>query len=137
MAAIVLLDDDEMLRTLLAEILEAEGHSVIQSDNGLAAFNLHDMGALDLMITDLFMPRVDGMEAIINARRDFPDLRIIAMSGGADFLKQDFLPYMKQFGASAILRKPFRTDVFLKTVRTVLCTPIETDYTRSIRAKAS
>ncbi len=137
MAAIILLDDDEMLRTSLAETLEAEGHSVTQSNNGLAAFNLQEMGALDLMITDLYMPRVDGIEAIIGARRDFPDLRIIAMSGGADFLKQDFLPYTVKLGAAAILRKPFKTNVFLDTVRRVLSVPAGMDHLRPIQAKAS
>ena len=137
MAAIILLDDNDSLRTSLAEILEAEGHSVIQCNNGLAAFNLQEVGTLDLMITDLYMPRVDGIEAIMSARRDFPDLSIIAMSGGADFLKHDFLPYTQKLGAAAILRKPFKTNVFLDTVRRVLSVPAGLDHLRPLQAKAS
>ena len=120
MAVILLLDDDDMLRGLLAETLHAEGHSVIQSDNGLMAFNIAKMGPIDLMITDLFMPRVDGMEAILNARHDTPDVPIIAMSGGGDYVKSDFLAHTMSMGASAILHKPFHLKEFQQTVRSVL-----------------
>ena len=123
MASILLLDDEDVLRLSLAELLEEDGHSVIQGDDGLKAFDLTLISEIDLMITDLFMPHIDGMNAIMSAHKDFPSLKIIAMSGGADFLKQDFLPHTREFGATTILRKPFKPRDFRDTVRTVLAAP--------------
>jgi len=123
MASILLLDDEEVLRLLLANLLEEEGHTVVQGSDGLKAFDLPLISRTDLMITDLFMPNIDGINAITSARKDCPDLKIIAMSGGAGFLKQDFLPHTLHFGANTILRKPFKPQDFLETVRSVLAAP--------------
>jgi len=123
MASILLLDDEQILRELFAEILEDEGHTVHKSADGLAAYDLELISSIDLMITDLFMPGIDGMNAILSARKDRPDLKIIAMSGGSEFLRHDFLPHTKDLGAAAILRKPFKKDAFLSTVREVLGAP--------------
>lgn len=123
MASILLLDDEEVLRELLAVLLEEEGHTVIQGGDGLKAFDFSLISKTDLMITDLFMPHIDGMNAISSARKDCPDLKIIAMSGGGEFLTQDFLPHTQHFGASAILRKPFGPKEFIETVRSVLAVP--------------
>ena len=137
MAFILLLDDEPALRDVLAEVLENEGHTVRQSEDGLLAYDLEVISSIDLMITDLFMPNIDGMNAIINARKDRPDLKIIAMSGGAEFLKHDFLPHTKDFGARAILRKPFSRDEFLQTVRDVLAAPAQTSKQPQRKAMAS
>jgi len=123
MASILLLDDEEILRDLFADILEKEGHTVHKSADGLAVYDLELISSIDLMITDLFMPGIDGMNAILSARKDRPDLKIIAMSGGSELLKNDFLPLTKNLGATAILRKPFKKDVFVSTVRKVLASP--------------
>jgi len=123
MANVLLLDDDDTLRGLLSEMLHAEGHKVIQSDNGLAAFNIPSLGPIDLMITDLFMPRVDGLEAILTARKDLPNLRIIAMSAGGEYVKSDFLTQTKAFGVAEVLHKPFRPKAFREAVQKVLATP--------------
>lgn len=123
MATILLLDDEDVLRILLADILEEEGHTVMQGSDGLLAYNPDVIARTDLMITDLYMPNIDGMSAILNARKDRPDLKIIAMSGGGDFVKKDFLPTTQHFGASAILRKPFKPDELLAKVRELLAAP--------------
>lgn len=127
MASILLLDDEEVLRCLLAEILEEEGHTVVQGGDGLKAYDLRLISTIDLMITDLFMPDIDGVNAILNARKDCPDLKIIAMSGGAGYLKQDFLTNTRHFGVSAILRKPFKPQDLIETVRSVLCAPAQAE----------
>ncbi len=137
MANVLLLDDDEMLRSLLAETLQAEGHTVTQSDNGFAAFNIENLVGIDLMITDLFMPRVDGLEAILNARRDIPNLRIIAMSGGGEYVKSDFLTHTKKFGVAEVLHKPFHLKAFQDTVRAVLASSAGPVTPKRHRAMAS
>ena len=137
MAVILLLDDDEMLRGLLAEILQEEGHTIIQSENGLAAFNIANMGAVDLMITDLYMPRVDGLEAILNARKDRPEVPIIAMSAGGTYVKTDFLIETKKFGVREVLHKPFHPQAFRETVRKVLGESNAPVRPQRMRARAS
>lgn len=137
MASILLLDDEVMLRMLLVELLEEEGHTVTQSGDGLLVYDVAVLSSIDLMITDLFMPHVDGMNAILNARKDRPDLKIIAMSGGSEFVKTDFLPHTQKFGASAILRKPFMPNEFIETVRRVLAQPAYCGHLRQETALAS
>lgn len=137
MAVILLLDDDEMLRGLLAEILQEEGHTVIQSENGFAAFNIANMGPVDLMITDLYMPRVDGLEAILNARKDCPDVPIIAMSAGGTYVKTDFLTETKKFGVREVLHKPFHPKAFREAVRKVLGESTAPVRPQRMRARAS
>ncbi len=137
MAVILLLDDDEMLRGLLAEILQEEGHTVIQSENGFAAFDATSMGKIDLMITDLYMPRVDGLEAILNARKDRPDVPIIAMSAGGTYVKTDFLTETKKLGVREVLHKPFHPKAFRETVRKVLATYSAPARPQRRRAQAS
>jgi len=137
MANVLLLDDDETLRSLLAETLQAEGHHVRQGDNGFAAFNPANISGIDLMITDLYMPRVDGLEAILNVRRDIPDLLIIAMSGGGDYVKTDFLTQTKLLGVTAVLHKPFHLKAFQDTVRAVLAMSVDPISKGRRRALAS
>lgn len=134
MASILLLDDEITLRMLLVDLLEEEGHTVTHSGDGLIVYDLDVLSSIDLMITDLFMPHVDGMNAILNARKDRPDLKIIAMSGGSEFVKTDFLPHTQKFGASAILRKPFKPEEFIETVSSVLARPA---YCGQLRVKTA
>ncbi len=123
MARILLLEDNLLLRDMLAETLEKAGHTVQQGDDGQSAYDPELVASFDLMITDLFMPGVDGVDAILQARKAKPDLKIIAISGGGDYLTHDFLPHTREFGARAILRKPFRMAEFCDTVHKVLSVP--------------
>ncbi len=77
----------------------------------------------DLLITDLLMPDRDGLELIREARRDYPRMRIIAMSGGGRVGHEQYLRLAKGMGADAILAKPFLPDDLCSTVDTVLVPP--------------
>lgn len=137
MASILLLEDEEVLRLLMVDLLEQEGHDVIHAGDGRLALDGDLVSTLDLMITDLYMPSVDGMEATMRARKVKPDLKIIAMSGGSEYLTHDFLPHMKDFGATAILRKPTAPDDFLTAVRVALAIPAHGGNIRPEMALAS
>jgi DNA-binding NtrC family response regulator len=137
MASILLLEDDLAQRIAFTDLLEDDGHLVTQGWDGMKVFDQDILGATDLLVTDLYMPTVDGMQAILSARKYRPELKVIAISGGATYLKHDFLPHMRDFGASAILHKPFAPNEFLETVRTVLATPAKLTRDHLSKALAS
>ena len=81
MARILVIDDDEQMRSLLCRILTHDGHDVFEADNGQTGIEIFDKEGADLVITDLVMPEKDGIETIVVLRRTFPALKIIAISG--------------------------------------------------------
>jgi len=83
MASILVLEDNAALRRLVVRTLTDSGHTVVEAENGLAAYDANLLHSVDLMITDLVMPRVDGLDAIRTARDTRADLKVIAMSGGS------------------------------------------------------
>ena len=86
MARILLVDDEETVRGFLKRGLEIDGHAVvtaIDGSDGLDRLNEAD-GAFDLMLTDIRMPLMDGIALALAAKRDFPDLTILLMTGFAD-----------------------------------------------------
>lgn len=120
MAKILLLEDEAPLRSLIAELLEEEGHSVNQCEDGTISLNKEALSASALMITDIVMPKVDGLEAIRRAREANPEIKIVAMSGGGRVVARDYLRDAAIFGASVTLEKPFSPDVIVDTVRNLL-----------------
>ncbi len=120
MATILLLEDNAALRRIFSVILTEEGHEVLESDSGIAAYDTELLLSVDLMITDLVMPRVDGLDAIRTALEAREDLKVIAMSGGSPAFKQDYLSVASIFGAGNILRKPFEPNVLVDAVNTAL-----------------
>jgi len=120
MASILVMEDNDALRRILVKTLTDDGHEVMQSENGFAAYNEQLIHSVDLMITDLVMPRVDGLDAITTARSTRKDLKVIAMSGGGPDFNQDYLQVAKAFGASDILHKPFEPDALVSVVNKTL-----------------
>lgn len=105
MASILIIDDDEALRYLLREILEADGHLIREAANGREGLASYRAQPADLVITDILMPEQDGMEVILELTREFLDARVIAMTGASG--ERNFLSVAKLFGARHIVEKPF------------------------------
>src|SRR5258706_15101020 len=99
MASILLVDDDEQLRTMLSEVLKRAGHEVQTACDGNEAIRMYGRNPTDLVITDLIMPDKEGLEMIREIRRGFPTVRIIAMSGGGRNGPADYLALAERFGA--------------------------------------
>src|SRR5258706_974121 len=99
--------------------LEGGGFEVEAALNGREALEVQQRRAVDVVITDIFMPEMDGIETIDRIRAEYPDTRIIAMSCGADD-KQDYLKVARQIGADATLAKPFATADLLQLVRMLM-----------------
>lgn len=122
MAKILIVEDEPAMRRATCRVLEGGGHTVEAYENGRAVIEHLAREAPDLLITDIFMPDVEGLETIRQARRLRPELPIIAMSGFS-FEAGDYLQIAERFGAVASLKKPFRPAELLDLVARVLAEP--------------
>ena len=120
MAKILLVDDDPDIRALLKIMLKVRGHDVEESENGTLAVQAVNTQVFDLVITDLIMPDKEGIETIIELRKNHPEIKIIAMSGGGLGRQQDYLSMAQQLGAARTLEKPFGVKELNQAVDAVL-----------------
>ena len=113
MARILIIDDDDQVRKMLRLTLNAAGFDVVEAKDGKIAMKIfHQNPDLDLVITDLIMPEKEGIETIIELRRNSPDIPIIAISGGGRIDPNDYLYLAGKLGAQKTLEKPFsRKDI--------------------------
>jgi CheY-like chemotaxis protein len=119
MAKIVLIEDDPALLRVTRRGLTARGHAVVTFENGRGAIDHLQHEDPDLLITDIFMPEMEGIETIQRVRALKPDLPIIAISGFM-FGSEDYLEIAEKFGAIATLKKPFRPAELLELVSRLL-----------------
>lgn len=119
LAAVLIIDDNEEIRTLWTDVLEDEGHSVIQAESGVVGVKLARAHPVDVIVTDIMMPDKDGLETIIEIQSHNPTAKIIAVSGGGDMLKQSFLPVAGALGAIMTLNKPVDINEFCEAVSTL------------------
>ena len=120
MARILVIDDDPQIRMLLRELLEREAYEVLDAFNGFEALEIFSHNTIDLVITDIVMPDMDGLEVMIRLRKTHPELKVIAISGGARIRPQSYLDLADSLGADATLTKPMDMNVVLKTVKELL-----------------
>ena len=118
MARILVIDDDAEMRAVLQQALTAAGHEVALAADGGQGMELLRATPADLVVTDLFMPRQEGIETIVQLRRDFPELPIIAISGNPE--ATDMLTVARRLGAVKTLEKPFQPQELLSAVAEVL-----------------
>lgn len=116
MARILVIDDEDLARFTIREILEAAGHVVVEAKNGNEGIAFQKAQSYDLVITDIIMPEKEGVETIIELKRDYPTMKIIAISGGGRTRNLDFLKLAENFGADEWLSKPFSKDEILEKV---------------------
>ena len=120
MASILVVDDEEGVRSIVSTILVRAGHEVTTANDGVEALRIVDRQAVDVVITDLIMPEKEGVETISELRRRFPEIKIIAMSGGGLGGALDYLRLARALGAAQTLSKPFDRETLLKTVEAAL-----------------
>lgn len=122
MANILVADDEACLRRVLVHALEMHGHQVSEAQDGVEALNLYSVTKHDLVITDLIMPEMEGLEAIAELIRRNPAQRIIAITAGGRGSFLGYLKLAKSFGAKAVLAKPFTLEELKTVVTQVLAT---------------
>jgi len=120
MATILVVDDDDGFRSMLRRTLQRAGHTVLEAADGSAALRALRDVTPELVITDIIMPGMEGIETIRAMRRSHPRLAIIAMSGGGRMKPNGYLEMAQAFGASRILSKPFDNDQLFAAVTEAL-----------------
>jgi len=112
MARILIIDDEELVLFTLRSILEDVGHDITTAADGREGLDCFGSGLFDVVITDIIMPVMPGLEAIVQLRRRDPDVKIIAISGRRPIGNLDSLHAAREFGANRALGKPIsRTDL--------------------------
>lgn len=120
MATILVIDDETSIRTLLRGVLEQAGHRVVEAHDGREAMTQYQTHRPDLVIMDLLMPEVDGLEATLQLSREYVDTKIIAMTGAQG--DRNFLDVAQLFGACRTFEKPFDLQHMLQAVHEELAT---------------
>jgi len=115
MATILVIDDQEPIRALLRVALEGAGYEVLEAANGRLGLEVHRARSADLIITDIVMPEMDGLEMMLALTRSFLNVNVIAMSGGPE--REGGLNAAKLLGARQTFQKPLDMDKLLRAVR--------------------
>lgn len=120
MARVLIIDDEEMVRETMRQMLEEAGHTVAEAKNGDEGILKLGNFPADLIITDLLMPQKEGLETISEIRASHPDSKIIAISGGGRIEGVNYLETAKKLGARETLQKPFSNKQLQTAVRDAL-----------------
>lgn len=115
MATILIIDDQESIRALLRTTLEAAGHEVREASNCRIGLDLYRQKPTDLVITDILMPELNGLDMILELTREFLDAKVIAISGSGE--GKHTLDHAKLLGARRTFRMPFSLPQLLGAVR--------------------
>ena len=116
MARILLVEDDAGVRATVRIVLKRMNHDVTEAADGAAAIRRVEAEAFDLVITDVIMPEVEGLEVVRAVRARLPGCPVIAMSGGGRIAKEEILDWAAKFGARHVLAKPFSADELRRVV---------------------
>jgi DNA-binding response OmpR family regulator len=119
-STILLIDDEIEVRTTVSRLLQRAGYEVVTASNGAEALATARFVRTDLVITDILMPEKEGLETITELRREFPQLPVIAVSGGGIVDPASYLTLAEKLGADRALAKPFGFEELLSTVRELL-----------------
>lgn len=106
MPCVLIADDETMVRSMLREVFRTAGFQTIEVGNGEEALRLLEEHEVDLAVMDLIMPETEGLETIIQLRKLYPNLKIIAITGGLRGGSVDLLPMAKVLGAHRSFQKP-------------------------------
>jgi len=108
MLKILVVDDEESVREMVSGMIASSGYDVVVAENGVQAMVACDDTEIDLIITDIVMPEKNGIDFIMDVRKKYPDIPIIAISGGGGITgRYDYLEIATLIGAHNVLKKPF------------------------------
>ena len=120
MSKILLIDDDRAVRQMIRMTLAHAGYEVVEASNGLEGMDAIHREKVDLVITDLIMPEKEGLETIMDMKREDASTKIIAISGGGRGPADCYLEVAKKIGAAKVISKPFRSSELLDAVAELL-----------------
>jgi DNA-binding response OmpR family regulator len=119
MARILLIEDDIQFQKLLCHMLKCDGHDVQKAFNGDEGINCFHETPADLIITDITMPEKTGLDVISELKSAYPEVKIIAMSGGGR-AGTKLLNMAQAIGARRTLKKPFTREALIAAIHSVL-----------------
>ncbi|MGO8943787.1 MAG: response regulator [Syntrophobacteraceae bacterium] len=117
MPHILVIDDDVQMLFLLREMLDQAGYGVLVAPDGKKGIKVCENTHVDLVITDVVMPEMEGLDVIMDLRRQFPGTKIIAVSGGGKIGPEDYLKMAGKLGANRTFTKPFGCNALLDAVK--------------------
>ncbi len=117
---ILVIDDDDQMRTLLRQVMEWAGYEVVEAGEGREGMQKQRKQPADLVITDLIMPEQEGLETITSLKKEYPGIKIIAISGGGRIGPEAYLPAAQELGADMVFSKPFDVRELAEAVRGLL-----------------
>ncbi len=120
MSHVLIIDDEVQIREVLRTVLERVGYTVSEAGDGIQGLRVYSDGGIDLVVTDIIMPHKGGIDTIMDLRRDFPDVKIIAISGGGMCGEVSYLDMAIGVGADRAIGKPFVLDDFLAAVEELI-----------------
>jgi CheY-like chemotaxis protein len=122
-ARILVVDDDDKVRDFIRMVLEQAGHQVLEAGDGAEALRVFHEQPSDLVVCDLFMPLKDGFETIRELRQDFPQVKVLALSGDTLWVSLDLTHADWYLRANQFLPKPFDRPTLLDAVGQLLPDP--------------
>lgn len=125
MARVLIMDDEEPMRDVMRTILEEDGHDVQEAANGAVGLDMYRAQPADVVVTDLIMPEKDGIETIRDLRREFPNVKIIAISGRGGVGIKANLERARLIGADVAIQKPCGPSEIRDAVRVLAETPTQ------------
>ncbi len=120
MAHILIIDDEEKILKMLSKALEREGHKVTTATDGRIGIKLYKETLADVVITDIVMPDMEGLEAIRTLRKEFKNIKIIALSGGGFVEPTEYLKLAKNFGAQYTFAKPVELKELVSAIKELI-----------------
>jgi DNA-binding response OmpR family regulator len=120
MAKILVIEDDVMVRNTIDRILRHGGFEVVTAEDGARGMTSFRAEHPDLVLTDIIMPEREGIATIVEIKRERPDAKIIAMSGGGRIGSADFLGMARKLGADDIIPKPFLPQELIRRIKACL-----------------
>jgi len=115
MATILIIDDDDLIRVLLRSVLEEAGYKVAEAVNGRQGLELYRQRPADLVITDIVMPEMNGLDMLLALTREFLHAKVIAITGAGE--EKNVLDVAKLLGARQTFQKPLSIPQLLEAVR--------------------
>ena len=125
MAQILIIDDEEPIRIVFRDILERAGHEVEDAADGEQGIIVQRDNPADIIITDIIMPGKEGLKTIMELRREFPSVPIIAISGGGQIPAEEYLYLARRFGAAYTFIKPISPQELLAAVTSIIDSDIK------------
>ena len=120
MACVVVIDDQEPIRRIVRRALEQAGHQVLDAEDGELGLQLLERHPVDVVVSDIFMPGMDGIQMLRQIRKQFPAVKVIVMSGGDSSGMLDLRRDAELLGAVKSLSKPFTTHEIVEIVNSML-----------------